>query len=76
MTPEEEALGYFTYKKLKNLENWDEWKKGEKKQIDQFTIKGMFCNQIDIPQNIIIVQLNWQYAVKKKIRCKMISNML
>ena len=31
MTPEEEALGYFTQKKLKNLLRWKEWKAGEKK---------------------------------------------
>ena len=36
VTPEEEALGYFTRKKLKNLKNWNDWKAGEKKQIDQF----------------------------------------
>ena len=34
MTPEEEALRYFTLKKLKNLSAWKEWKSGEKKQID------------------------------------------
>lgn len=32
MTPEEEVLGYFIQKKLKNLETWDEWKKGKKKK--------------------------------------------
>ena len=30
VTPEEEALEYFTRKKLKRLSTWDEWKVGEK----------------------------------------------
>ena len=30
MTPEEEALGYFTQNKFKNLSMWKEWKAGEK----------------------------------------------
>ena len=34
MTPEEEALRYFTQKKLNNMSTWKEWKSGEKKQID------------------------------------------
>ena len=31
MTPEEEALGYFTQKKLQRLSMWDKWKEGETK---------------------------------------------
>ena len=42
ITPEEQALGYYTRKKLKNLSTWDQWLAGEKKQIDQFTMQGMF----------------------------------
>ena len=36
MTPEEQALGYFTRKKLKRLLTWDEWLAGEAKQLNQF----------------------------------------
>ena len=36
ITPEEQALGYYTRKKLKRLSNWNEWKAGEIKQIEQF----------------------------------------
>ena len=36
MTKEEQALGYFTRKKLKKLSTWQEWKDGETKQINQF----------------------------------------
>ena len=31
MTLEEEALEFFTQRKLKNLSTWKEWKAGEKK---------------------------------------------
>ena len=33
-TPEEQALGFYTWKKLKSLSNWNEWKAGETKQIE------------------------------------------
>ena len=29
VTPEKQALGYFTQKKLKTLSTWQEWKDGE-----------------------------------------------
>ena len=34
MTPKEEALGYFTRRKLKKLSTWNEWEAGEHKQIN------------------------------------------
>ena len=67
MTPEEEALGYFTQKKLKNLSTWKEWEAGEKKQINQFMMQGMFGDLIypvDLPNNAIILPPHWQYLVK------------
>ena len=68
MTPEEEALGYFMQKKLKNLSTWKDWKGGEKKQIDQFMMKGMFGNPISplgLPKNNSILCPHCQYAVKR-----------
>ena len=68
MTPEEEALGYFMRKKLKNLSTWKEWKAGEKKQINQFMMQGMFGDPIylvGLPKNDIILCPHWQYAVKR-----------
>ena len=68
VTPEEEALGYFTRKKLKQLSTWDEWKAGKKKQIDQFDFQGMFgkpTDPIGILPGSIILQPHWQYAVKR-----------
>ena len=41
-TPEEQALGYFTRKKLKGLDTWPEWLTGEKKQLNQFEALGMY----------------------------------
>ena len=61
MTPEEEALGYFTQKKLKKMFIWKEWKAGEKKQIDQFMMQGMFGDPIypvGLPKNAIILCLH------------------
>ena len=71
ITPEEEALGYFTRKKLKTLSTWDEWKAGETKQIDQFQFQGMFAKPKypngpnGIPKGSIILRPHWQYAVKR-----------
>ena len=42
MTNEEQALGYFTRKKLKKLSTWQEWKNDESKQIEQFVTQKMF----------------------------------
>ena len=39
-TPEEQALGYFTRRKLKTLNTWKEWKSGENnKWINSQTYK-------------------------------------
>ena len=35
-TPEEQALGHFTRRKLKTMETWPEWEFGERKQLNQF----------------------------------------
>ena len=47
ITPEEQALGFYTCKKLKRLSNWNEWKAGEMKQIEQFQNQRMFGDPID-----------------------------
>ena len=56
INPKEDTLMYFTCKKLNNVKNWDEWKAGEKKQIDQSMVQGMFgdpINLIGLPRNTI-----------------------
>ena len=35
-TPEEQAQGFYTRKKLKTLSTWSQWHKGEIKQLNQF----------------------------------------
>ena len=68
MTPEEEALGFFTRKRLKKLSTWEEWEKGEHKQLDQFEEQGMFDDPIDpvlLPKDAVILCAHWQYAVKR-----------
>ena len=67
VTPEEEALGYLTRKKLQWLSTWDKWKAGETKQINQFHSQGMFGTPVypnGIPKDSIILQSHWHYAVK------------
>ena len=68
MTKEEQALGYFTRKKLKRLSTWQEWKAGESKQIGQFMQQKMFGDPID-PNLIkgvkVILRPHWQYSVKR-----------
>ena len=58
MTKEEQALGYFTRKRLKRLATWQEWKDGESKQIGQFMQQKMFgapINPITLPESTVIL---------------------
>ena len=70
ITPEEQALGFYTRKKLKKLSNWNDWKAGETKQIEQFQFQRMFGDPIDpiafpLPECAIVLRPHWQYAVKR-----------
>lgn len=68
ITPEEEALGYFTRKKLQRLPNWKDWEKGEFKQLNQFHQQGMFGDPINahsIDPNAVILRAHWQHNVKQ-----------
>ena len=68
VTPEEEALGYFTRKKLKGLSTWDQWEAGEQKQLSQFARQKMFGDHVDpqlLPSNAVILGPHWNYAVKR-----------
>mgnify|MGYP003312282947 FL=1 len=58
-TPEEQALGYFTRRKLKRLANWNDWEAGEHKQIDQFMAQKMFgppTNPASLPKDAVILR--------------------
>ena len=68
MTKEEQALGYFTRKRLKRLETWQEWKDGETKQLDQFFRQKMFGDAIDpltLTEVPVVLRPHWQYSVKR-----------
>ena len=66
-TPEEQAIGHFTRRKLKKLSTWNEWEAGERKQLDQFTDLQMFGEPILPPDDprTIILRPHWQYHVKR-----------
>lgn len=66
-TPEEQALGHFTRRKLKKLSTWAEWKAGESKQLDQMHALEMYGEPIDRPldRNAIILRPHWQYHIKR-----------
>ena len=66
-TNEEQALGYFTRRKLKSLSTWPEWLAGERKQLNQFDDLGMYGTPIDKPKSrdTIILRPHWQYNIKR-----------
>ena len=47
VTPEEQALGFFTRKKLRKLTTWPEWQEGEFKQLNQFHEQEMYEKPVD-----------------------------
>ena len=65
-TSKEQAVGYFTRKKLKTMSTWDLWNTGERKQLNQFHDLQMFGKPILLEDkaNHIILRLHWQYSVK------------
>jgi hypothetical protein len=64
LTPEEQALGSFTRRKLKNLSTWPLWKEAEIKQLDQFHDLGMYGQPCKRPPGAIVLPPHWQYRVK------------
>ena len=68
VTPEEQALNYFTYNKLKKLLTQEAWKAEEKRQSDQFNHQGMFVKPKDpdgIPKDAMKFRSHCQYTVKQ-----------
>ena len=66
-TLEEQALGYFTRKKLQTMSIWDLWHKGELKQLNQFYDLQLFGNPLLLgnKSNHIVLRPHWQYSVKQ-----------
>ena len=77
-TPEEQALGFFTRKKLKQMDTWDIWKQGECEQLEQFHDLQMFGQPIvlDDRRYAIILRPHWQYHIKRcgKRRARLCCN--
>ena len=64
ITPEEEALGTFTRRKLKKLSTWSKWQEGEFQQLDHFRDLGMYGAPCKLPRGGILLRPHWQYRVK------------
>jgi hypothetical protein len=65
ITPEEQALGSFTRRKLQKLETWPEWVAGEQKQLDHFHQLEMFGEPVPKPPGAIVMRPHWQYQLKR-----------
>ncbi|KAG7343608.1 reverse transcriptase RNA-dependent DNA polymerase [Nitzschia inconspicua] len=65
VTPAEQALGFFTRRKLQRLSTWPDWQRGEFKQLDRMHDLGMFGAPVAPPPGAIILRLHWQYQIKR-----------
>ncbi|KAG7370163.1 reverse transcriptase RNA-dependent DNA polymerase [Nitzschia inconspicua] len=65
VTPAEQALGFFTRRKLQRLSTWPDWQRGEFKQLDRMHDLGMFGAPVSPPPGAIILRLHWQYQIKR-----------
>ena len=59
ITPEEQALGHFTRRKLKKMDTWDKWEAGERKQLNQFRDLQMHGEPVVRPSNAIVLRPHW-----------------
>ena len=67
VTRDEQALGHFTCRKLKQLSTWRDWEFGERKQLNQFQDLRMYGEPVVKPsdKNAIILHPYWQYHVER-----------
>jgi hypothetical protein len=65
ITPEEQALGFFTRRKLKRLSTWSEWQEGEFRQLERKNDLDMFGAPVPPPRNAILLRMHWQYHIKR-----------
>jgi hypothetical protein len=63
-TPEEQALGSFTRRKLKRLSNWNDWLLAEAKQLDSMAKQEMYGVPVHPPAGAIILRQHWNYSIK------------
>ena len=64
-TTDEQSLGHFTRRKLKQLDTWPEWRKGEVDQLDKMERLGMYGKPCKRPPNAIVLCPHWQYHLKR-----------
>jgi hypothetical protein len=63
-TPEEQALGAFTRRKLRRLSNWNDWLLAEAKQLDSMAKQEMYGPPVHPPPGAIILRQHWNYSIK------------
>ena len=66
-TPEEQALGHFTRRKLKTLPNWNDWNEAEFRQLDRYAKLEMYGVPQYLPKNEkhILLRPHWQHHEKR-----------
>ena len=64
-SPEEQALGKFTRKRLKTLPTWDQWKTAEELQLDRYEKLEMYGDPQFLPPKSILLRPHWQYHIKR-----------
>jgi hypothetical protein len=63
-TTEEQSLGSFTRRKLRNLSNWNEWETAEFKQLDSMAKQEMYGVPVLAPKGSIVLRQHWNYSIK------------
>ncbi len=63
-TTEEQSLGSFTRRKLRNLPNWNEWETAEFKQLDSMAKQEMYGAPVPAPKDAIVLRQHWNYSIK------------
>ena len=64
-SPEEQALGKFTHKRLKTLPTWDQWKTAEELQLDRYKKLEMYGDPQFLPPKSILLCPHWQCHIKR-----------
>jgi len=68
ITPAEQAIGHFTWRKLQSLSTWDQWHTGEHKQLDHFHDLKMHGKPVRKPPGAIVLRPHWQCSIKRMAR--------
>ena len=63
-TVEEQSLGKFTRRKLRQLPTWPFWNDAECKQLDAMAKQGMYGDPIEAPAGAVVLRSHWTYSHK------------